>query len=308
MAHTPAMGDSPRRGTTRALTGEGLNLAALPPRMIAAGPVELAAWQIGAGPDLVLLHGWPLHAATFRRLVPTLARSFTCHLLDLPGAGQARGEPGAAGGLPGYAQAVRAAIDALGLQRYGLVAHDSGAAVGRIVAASDRRAQALVLAGTEIPGYHPWQLRLLAAVSAMPGGERLLRRALASPAFRRSSLGFGGCFADPSYVDGEFSALFIEPLLRSPRAFAGHMALLGNLKWADVDALREAHSRISVPVRLIWGERDRFFPLARARALPAQFAGETDLHVIPGAGTYCHEDFPQEFLALAEPFLQARLR
>src|SRR5262245_65898218 len=46
---------------------------------------RLAYWRYGRGPEVVLNHGWPLHSATFRRIVPALARTFTLHLIDLPG-------------------------------------------------------------------------------------------------------------------------------------------------------------------------------------------------------------------------------
>src|SRR5688572_15665722 len=52
------------------------------------GHTRLAYRRFGRGPDLVFVHGWPLHAGTFRALVPLLADRFTCHLVDLPGAGQ----------------------------------------------------------------------------------------------------------------------------------------------------------------------------------------------------------------------------
>src|SRR5262245_53887289 len=60
-----------------------------PPRaFLDVGHSRLAYRRFGQGPDVVLVHGWPLHSATFRRLVPLLADAFTCHLFDLPGAGQ----------------------------------------------------------------------------------------------------------------------------------------------------------------------------------------------------------------------------
>lgn len=42
----------------------------------------------GAGPDLVLLHGWAMHAGIFAPLVERLAARFTLHLVDLPGHGR----------------------------------------------------------------------------------------------------------------------------------------------------------------------------------------------------------------------------
>ena len=41
----------------------------------------------GNGPDLVLLHGWAMHAGVFETLAERLSAHFTLHLVDLPGHG-----------------------------------------------------------------------------------------------------------------------------------------------------------------------------------------------------------------------------
>src|SRR5690606_2848134 len=42
----------------------------------------------GAGPDLVLVHGWGLHGGLFGPLVPLLAERRRVHVVDLPGHGR----------------------------------------------------------------------------------------------------------------------------------------------------------------------------------------------------------------------------
>jgi pimeloyl-[acyl-carrier protein] methyl ester esterase len=42
---------------------------------------------MGQGPDLVLLHGWSMHSAVWHQLAEQLAKTFTLHLVDLPGHG-----------------------------------------------------------------------------------------------------------------------------------------------------------------------------------------------------------------------------
>lgn len=44
----------------------------------------------GAGPPLVLIHGWGMHAGVFDRLADQLAARRTLHLVDLPGHGRSR--------------------------------------------------------------------------------------------------------------------------------------------------------------------------------------------------------------------------
>lgn len=45
---------------------------------------------VGEGPDLVLLHGWAMHAGIFAPLTERLALKFRLHLVDLPGHGYSR--------------------------------------------------------------------------------------------------------------------------------------------------------------------------------------------------------------------------
>jgi pimeloyl-[acyl-carrier protein] methyl ester esterase len=43
--------------------------------------------SVGAGPPLVLLHGWAMHSGLFAPLLPRLAETFRMHRVDLPGHG-----------------------------------------------------------------------------------------------------------------------------------------------------------------------------------------------------------------------------
>jgi len=45
---------------------------------------------IGEGPDLVMLHGWGMHAGVWQTIRARLASKFRVHTVDLPGHGQSR--------------------------------------------------------------------------------------------------------------------------------------------------------------------------------------------------------------------------
>jgi haloalkane dehalogenase len=278
-----------------------------PPSFIDVGSIRLAYWRFGRGPDLVFIHGWPLHAATFRRLAPLLSDAFTCHLIDLPGAGRTVCGADARADLVSHAQTVQAAVVALKLRRYGLLAQDSGATIARILAANDPRAAALVLGDTEIPGHHPALISVLVRMARLPGGAGLLALAMRCRMVRRSALGFGGCFADPRHIEGEFHDLFTAPLLRSGAVRRERFALLRAFDPALVDGLPAVHERVTAPTLLIWGEADPIFPLAKARGMVGQFGGSARLEVIPGGKAFVHEEHAEEFAAHARPFLLGAL-
>ena len=48
---------------------------------------KLVVDTVGAGPDLVMLHGWSLHCGLFDGIADALAGNFTVHFIDLPGHG-----------------------------------------------------------------------------------------------------------------------------------------------------------------------------------------------------------------------------
>jgi pimeloyl-ACP methyl ester carboxylesterase len=275
---------------------------------IDVGHSRLAYWRFGSGPDVVFVHGWPLHSATFRKILPTLAGQFTCHLFDLPGTGKTESDGSPPIGVREHAETVRAAIDRLGLERYAFVAHDSGGAFARIVAAEDSRVSALVLGNTEIPGHHPQLIKMFQLAARVPGSVAALRIAMKSGLIRKSALGFGGCFSDSRYVDGEFYDLFVRPVLDSQAALETQFRLIETIDWALLDRLGDVHRQIKAPVLLIWGTDDPFFPLAKARKMLDQFGGIATLHEIPGAKLFAHEDHAREFGDAARLFLLECLR
>jgi haloalkane dehalogenase len=267
------------------------------------GHSRLAYRRFGRGPDLVFVHGWPLHAGTYRALVPLLADRFTCHLLDLPGAGQTQCTAQTPIDLASHAASLRKAIQKLALTRYALVAHDSGGGIARLLAADNPQVSALLLSGTEIPGHHAAVVAFLQVMSKLPGGVGMLMATMRLRAVRRSNLGFAGCFQDLSHLDGEFHELFIEPLFRSRELAARQFELVRRFDVALLARLDEVHRRIHVPSLLVWGDQDPIFPIEKARAMLPQFAGGARLEVLAGGKTFVHEEQPAALAALARPFL-----
>ncbi len=273
-----------------------------PHRRIPCGSDEIAYWRAGAGPDVVLVHGWPLSAATWRELVPALATHFTCHLFDLPGAGLTQSPAPTPLSIADHVRTLVELVERLGLERCAFVAHDSGAVITRVAAAAlGERVWANVMGNSEIPGHRPWQVLAYGLLHRL-GGAALFSALLRQRAIRRSALAFGGCFHDKRHLDGPFHALFVEPLLRSRDAARGQLRLLAGFDWADVERLDAVHRQIHGPVQLIWGPGDPFFPLAKAREL--RFPGGTELHVIPHTKLFVHEEAPLAFANHASRFLR----
>lgn len=306
----PTLGDMTQTehlsSTTPRLTPASVaaRLRGRPDRMLDVGHSKVAAYRFGEGPDVVCVHGWPLHAATWRNIVPLLADGFTLHLLDLPGTGQSEWSRSSKIDLVAHAEAVRASVDQLGLDRFAYVAHDSGAAIARLAAAGDPRVFANVMGNTEIPGHVPWQIGVFVAAAKVPWVWRRFFSMMRFSAVRRSALGFGGCFTDSATVDGDFGDWFVKPLLSSPRVAEGQTQLVLGLDGRVIERLRDVHAQLTGPSLLIWGPGDPFFPIGKAREMLGQFSAGAELVEIEGAKLFAHEDHADEFASLTRRFLR----
>jgi pimeloyl-ACP methyl ester carboxylesterase len=283
------------RAMEREESPEARTFLSAPLQLVDVGSAQIAYRAIGAGPPLLLLHGWPLSGFTFRKLVPHLAPRFTCYLPDTPGAGESRWRDDHDFRFAGQAAAYARFVDALGLDRFALLGHDTGATIGRRLALDlGGRVEKLVLIGTEIPGHRPPFIPLYQKVTALPGAGASLRLLLRWRAFRRSSMGFGGCFHDLSLLDGEFHAHFVQPLCDSAWRMEGQIRYLRGIDWQLVDGLAERHREIRAPSLLIWGRDDPVFPVERARAMAAQLGDCRGFEVVDGARLLVHEERPEE--------------
>jgi haloalkane dehalogenase len=265
---------------------------------------RLAYRVVGTGSPLVLVHGYPTHGATWRKLVPELARRFTCYLPDLPGLGATEWRDDTDFSFPGHARTLRQWIDALGLEAYDVLAHDTGGTVARCLADADgARVQHLALINTEMPGHRPPWIPLYRHLAALPGAALNFRALLSQRWFRRTSLGFGGCFVNLDLLDGDFHDCFVAPLLASRRRMQGSLRYLRGIGWDVVDGMRAVHGRLRMPVQLLWGTDDPTFPLPLARAMATQFATPAAFVPIPNAALLPHEEQPELVLRPLLEFL-----
>jgi pimeloyl-ACP methyl ester carboxylesterase len=265
---------------------------------------EVAHRVVGQGPDVLFVHGWPVSSATFRTLLPHLVDHVTCHLIDLPGAGTSRVAEGVPLSIDNHIVAVRRTLDLLSLDDVAVVGHDSGGMIARHAVVGDRRLRSLGLIDTEQTAGLSWKFRSFIAGRKLPGFGMALGWLAAQPRLRRSPLVLGDAFADPALLDGEFDEFFLQPLRRSRTHRLATMQLLRSFDYAHVDALKAVHAELTVPVQLVWGELDKFFPVDWARAMVADFV-DARLAVIPGAGLFSHEERPAEVANALLPVLTA---
>lgn len=276
-----------------------------PARFLDVGGGEVAYRSVGTGPDVLFVHGWPVSGATFRLLLPHLADHVTCHVVDLPGAGSSRYTSDTPLSIANHIQSVRRSIDILGLDDVAVVGHDSGGLIARHAMAGDPRLRALGLIDTEQSTGLNWKFRSFLAGRRLPGFGATLGWLAGKRRLRRNPFVLGDAFADRALLDGEFDEFFLQPLHRSPEHREAAMRILRSFEFRYVDELAALHRRIDVPVQLVWGEHDRFFPVGWAEQMVSDFP-DARLAVIPGAGLFSHEERPAEVAAALLPSLTAR--
>jgi pimeloyl-ACP methyl ester carboxylesterase len=119
-------------------------------RIVEAGGLRQHVVIGGEGPPLLLVHGWPESWYAWRFVMPALAETHTVVAVDQRGMGLT-GKPEDGYDAGTVAEDLVALMDALGLERFGVIGHDTGVVISYALAADHPdRVDRLVVA--EIPG------------------------------------------------------------------------------------------------------------------------------------------------------------
>lgn len=273
-----------------------------PDQFLGVGEGEAAYRKVGAGPDVLFVHGWPVSGATFRTLLPHLADHVTCHIVDLPGAGSSRFDAATHLSVDQHITSVQRVVDQLELDSVAVVGHDSGGMIARHAMAGDTRLRSMGMINTELPQGSGWRFKMFLSARRLPGFGAVLGQVCGMPRLRRNKFLFGDAFADSSLLEGEFDEFFLRPLHTSPAHRDAATRLLKSFDERHVTSLGEIHRRIDVPVQLVWGDQDPFFPVERAKEMVSTFP-DARLEVIEGAGLFSHEERPIEVANALLPVL-----
>jgi pimeloyl-ACP methyl ester carboxylesterase len=256
------------------------------------GGLRIAFQRRGAGPGLVLLHGWPLDSRQWRRQLDGVSDEFTVVAWDAPGAGRSS-DPPETFRLADWADCLAGFIAALGLER----PHVAGLSWGGGLALELYRRHPAV----------PGSLILVSAGTGWGGGtvpSDVIEKRLAVY-FRNAELPPG------EWVPGWVRSLLTD---RAPPDVVDELtSILGEFHPAAMRAamrafaeadLREVLPHIAVPTLLLYGDndaratRDVWEPLHSN--IPA-----AKLVVVPGAGHMINIEAADHFNAELRAFLHA---
>lgn len=275
-------------------------------RYVEANGVRLHAVIGGAGPPLLLVHGWPQTWYQWRLVMPALARDFTVVAVDQRGIGLSDIPQG------GYdagseANDMAAVMDALGHRKFAMIGFDTGMPIAYAVAADHPdRLDRLVVGEAIITGVTPsppllvpgplnkrlWHIafnRLDADVN-----EALVRG--------REQIYFGAEYAGSAGtpLPDEVVRYYVERLTAGPDALRGSFGSYRAIDTSIAQNQQRRTRRLTLPVLAIGGAKGIGEGVAATMKLVAD---NVQSEIIPDCGHWVAEEAPEKLLAALTSFL-----
>ncbi|MDH4144935.1 MAG: alpha/beta hydrolase [Acidimicrobiia bacterium] len=280
-------------------------------RRIATGDAELAVVTAGAGPPVLLVHGYPQNHVMWHKVAPALAERFTVVAPDLRGYGDSSAPPAGERSVA-YSKRVMATdlvalMDALGHERFAVVGHDRGARVSYRLALDhpDRVTRLTVLdiiptleqfestSGTA--GRFLWHWFFLAQPAPLPEHMILADREFFLTSMLRAWSG------SPEAIGDEALAAYLDAFDEHTVRATCDDYRAGATIDCELDAAdREAGRRITCPVLALWGDRGASRDLL---VVWRRWADDVDGRGLP-CGHFIAEEAPAELLRELVPFLE----
>jgi len=241
------------------------------------GGLRVAYERKGAGPPLVLLHGFVGDSREWRPQIEALSDAFTVVAWDAPGSGQSS-DPPESFRMPDYADCLAGVVQALQLGRPHVVGLSFGSALA-----------------LELYRRYPDMPKTLVLASAYAGWTGSL-----APEARDQRL--AATLATSDLAPDEFVGAMIGGMFSKAapaQAVDGFAEIM-----AEAD-LRDVLPHIDVPTLLLYGDKDVRAPLAVAEDLHAAIPNSRVV-VLPGVGHMSSVESPGAFNAEVRSFLQDR--
>jgi 2-succinyl-6-hydroxy-2,4-cyclohexadiene-1-carboxylate synthase len=259
-------------------------------------PVTLHVEIQGAGPPLLMLHGFTGSGQNLRGIAAALQDCYTLYRVDLVGHGRSRAADNAACyTMSSCLTQLIALLDGLGIDRAHWFGYSMGARVAlSLCAAYPERVCSALLVGVS-PGIEEAVAREQRIAADALLARRLREQGLAQFVDYWMALPL---FASQSRLGSEYlAAQRAQRLANCADALAASLEGMG---CGAMEPLQRALVSIHCPVCLVAGAEDAKFA-AIARAMQVRLP-RSELALIAGAGHAAHIERPQAFAALARRF------
>ncbi|WP_454633816.1 alpha/beta fold hydrolase [Bradyrhizobium cenepequi] len=254
--------------------------------------------RIGGGKPLLLLHGWPEFWLTWEPVMARLSDRFALIAPDLRGFGDSD-KPDGPYGPEQHTDDMLALMDALGIERAGVVGHDVGGAVMQPLARSaPERIAGLFFFDFVYPGIGPRMAApdRLNHIWYQSFHQMEMAPKLVGATRENCRLYIGHFLRNWSHRQDAFDDVldaFTDNFLKAGN-LAGGFAHYCAAHAARVRMMKgEAPSlpKITVPTCIRWAEHDPLFPYAWTDRLGDTFT-DLDLKMFEGVGHFPHREAP----------------
>ncbi|HEY4180917.1 MAG TPA: alpha/beta hydrolase [Kofleriaceae bacterium] len=225
---------------------------------------RLRYFTAGTGPPLVLMHTVRTQLDYFQRVIPKVLDRYTVYAFDFPGMGWSDIVPGASYEEPALRSAVVEFVSGLRLQGLTLAGESMGGALAlsASIDLKDRVSRVVAFNSYDYPSgleRGSWLARFIISSVRMP-----VIGPIFAPLEPRSVMRtvLRGGFADKAKLPEDF----LEELLRSGRR-KGYAKVARGI-YRNLEGLNRARERypdVSIPVTLVYGDRDWSRPMERDR-------------------------------------------
>ena len=257
------------------------------------------AWdRLGEGAPIVLVHGTPSWSYVWRNVAPVLAERFSVYLLDLLGYGDSERREDQDISITAQGRLLAELLDRWGLKAPGLVGHDiGGATVLRAHLVEGRAASRIAL--VDAVALNPWNTPTTVHIRAHLDAYRTMPMHIYEEVVKAHLR-----TAVHRPLDQEALAAYLAPW-QGEEGQAAYFRKIAQWTDDDVGALEPLLPTLRVPVRILWGEDDRWLDRSVAERLRA-LTRDADLRLIPHAGHFSPEDAPVAVARELREFFEAR--
>lgn len=251
---------------------------------------QQVAWgSIGQGDPVVMVHGFPWSAQSWRNIAPWIARNKKVYYFDMVGFGQS--EKCANQDVSARVQnnLLAALFEHWALDSPELVAHDFGGLAA--------------LRGYYINGLRYRKLTLIDVVAALPSGSPFYAHV------REHENAFAGlpAYAHEALVRAYVQRAALKPLREDTleiytqpwRGEVGQAGFYRQIAQSDTSAIEEIqcnYGPMEGIVNILWAEQDCFIPISQGKQL-ASLLKVDSFTPVPGAAHIVQEDAPEAIVA-----------
>ncbi len=268
-----------------------------------AGGIRTRYWSVGhGGPTVLLLHGLAASAEVWLPNIDSLAQNYRVLIPDLPGFGRSETPPSSFSPLD-YASIIDEFLTALNVHKVSIIGHSLGGGIALHYALQfpDKLGKLILVDCAGFGKEVIWSLRLM----SLPW----IGEIVSYPSRKGVELFFKLAVNNPQVITKDFIDIYYE-LFNQP----GYQTFLLKLTRMLVDVrcakpellvpILENLHKIKQPALVIWGEKDRVFPLKQAYYGKEELAN-AELCVMNRCGHIPNLENPEEFNRLVLDFLAA---